>query len=416
MLSTVKGKNMPKSKLSLLFIILLNSSALCADDKDLWATIFIHGTIKSHLSMRNIATIWQGNVSKSAYATISRYFREHPIFKTQQAMQGIGLQRITFNDVINGSGAAATAHVVDYFTKQLRPNEKNFYYTFGWSGLLSATTRKKAASKLYHKLVQLKEQACRQDKNLRLRIIAFSHGGNVALNLANLENEYKRGLAINELILLAMPVQQDTDFLVTHPMFCGWIYHLYSFNDLVQGLDHISSNYFTCHHKFTPRRDFCLPDNLVQVEVSVTNVIETACVYRRTKQQGKMPVQTYHINPGHSEFWTFGWAPRGYRNYFPLYPQPIVVFVPHLVHAAQQAVNKGHRDLTLDIKPARELITIIANKYCYNMPFVKQERLQHMRKKLSNLFAPYYYTLADYRQLIKNGLRETFCQHNCCWK
>lgn len=109
------------------------------------------------------------------------------------------------------------------------------FYIYSWSGDLSFKAREKAAADLYAALNQLMndyEQKYQQKPHLRL--ITHSHGGNVALNLARQtkDNEFK----INELIMLACPVQQATKKLIDHPIF-EKVYSLYSFVDMIQVLD-----------------------------------------------------------------------------------------------------------------------------------------------------------------------------------
>lgn len=112
------------------------------------------------------------------------------------------------------------------------------FYTFGWNGNLDFKERKKASEDLYKALKEL--CAIYVDQygiRPRLRIITHSHGGNVALNLAAVAREGHDTLFfVDELIMLAVPVQQKTKDLVTEPSF-GRIYSLFSSNDMIQVID-----------------------------------------------------------------------------------------------------------------------------------------------------------------------------------
>ena len=66
-------------------------------------------------------------------------------------------------------------------------------------------------------------------------MITHSHGGNVALHLAELNNN-KSNLKIDELILLACPVQKRTCHLIADNMFTK-AYSFYSNIDMIQVLD-----------------------------------------------------------------------------------------------------------------------------------------------------------------------------------
>jgi len=115
---------------------------------------------------------------------------------------------------------------------------KNFslkeFYIFGWSGLLSENERKIVANKLYHDLIDLTKS---YEKKYHcypvIRIIAHSHGGNVALHMAKIKSTSPSPLTIRSLILLACPVQEKTMHLIDTPMFQR-IYSLYSSFDLIQ--------------------------------------------------------------------------------------------------------------------------------------------------------------------------------------
>jgi uncharacterized protein YbaR (Trm112 family) len=107
-------------------------------------------------------------------------------------------------------------------------------YAFGWSGKLSAVARFDAAKKLYHQLMILVEKyKTKWSTYPPIRIIAHSHGANVALNLALMEQMYKQGLKVHTLLLLACPVQKETMPYVMSEQF-EHLYSLYSALDMVQ--------------------------------------------------------------------------------------------------------------------------------------------------------------------------------------
>ncbi len=108
-------------------------------------------------------------------------------------------------------------------------------YLFGWSGKLDAQVREEAAQALYTQLHELRSAYKQQHgEEPFIRLICHSHGGNVALSLAKFKYE-KSPLHINELILLACPVQEKTKRYVEDPMF-GKTIAIYSTLDMVQVL------------------------------------------------------------------------------------------------------------------------------------------------------------------------------------
>ena len=108
----------------------------------------------------------------------------------------------------------------------------NNFYLFGWSGRLSQKYRSDAAKELRKAILELYNKP---NPPTHLRIITHSHGGNVALHLAEALKKDK-GIQIDELILLACPVQKRTENLVKSPSFRK-IFSLYSDGDFLQIID-----------------------------------------------------------------------------------------------------------------------------------------------------------------------------------
>ena len=110
------------------------------------------------------------------------------------------------------------------------------FYIFCWSGMLLPGSREKAAHKLYGYLSDLVAQYKKQYGAIpKIKIVAHSHGANVALNLAQ-QFKGKPNFVVDDLILLACPVQKRTAHLIESPIF-KCVYSLYSLKDMVQWLD-----------------------------------------------------------------------------------------------------------------------------------------------------------------------------------
>ncbi len=110
------------------------------------------------------------------------------------------------------------------------------FYLFGWSGHLSFEARHQAAQELCDALQEL-ITTYQKEQNItpRIRLITHSHGGNVALNLADIVPEISPFL-IDELVMMACPVQERTKELIDSDCFKR-IYSLYSSRDIIQVLD-----------------------------------------------------------------------------------------------------------------------------------------------------------------------------------
>ena len=111
------------------------------------------------------------------------------------------------------------------------------FYIFGWSGKLSSSIRQEAARYLYAELQRIvTEYKHTYNKNPIIRLLTHSHGGTVALNLARVEKkETDIPLKIDELVLMACPVQKTTKKYIQDKLF-KHTSALYSGLDMLQVL------------------------------------------------------------------------------------------------------------------------------------------------------------------------------------
>ncbi len=137
------------------------------------------------------------------------------------------------------------------------------FYTFGWSGNLDLNARKIAAQDLFCALKELvvtylEIYGCTPE----IILISHSHGGNVILHLAEIIDPDGFELKIAKAVLLACPVQNHTNHLISSNIF-ERIYSLHSHTDMIQiadpqGLHHrkqkitrplLSARHFDAHPK-----------------------------------------------------------------------------------------------------------------------------------------------------------------------
>jgi len=144
------------------------------------------------------------------------------------------------------------------------------FHLFGWSGKLSFIARREAAETLYEDLKKIRaEYKKRFGKEPAIRIITHSHGGNVALNLAAVRDEDDVDFVIDELILLACPVQMKTAEYSSDHLFKK-VYTFYSTYDVIQVIDP-QGLYGRCSHVPTfSRRCFETADNVEHIEVQIS--------------------------------------------------------------------------------------------------------------------------------------------------
>jgi len=262
-----------------------------------WITVFIHGSFGSILGFLNASDVLKDKISGTIYRKITKGMRDDVFFFRYQPILKRGLVRVipTF-DIKKTKNQFIAAYPLiksyDMITEALCPGkEKNYYYTFGWSGLMSQNSRRFEAIRLYNALSEEIIKFHAQGIYPKIRLIAHSHGGNLCLNLGavqklvNLkefsmthplsqdpdENETlkqvytimrtlpakdtahlkpdqkrfdymptKKNLEIDQLILYGTPIQPETESFVCAPVFKK-VYNFYSGEDIIQKLDWVTS-------------------------------------------------------------------------------------------------------------------------------------------------------------------------------
>lgn len=333
--------------------------------KENWITIFVHGCVglRSNFNYKTFKRLLKDKIEGTQYQKNVIETRQKPFLYTLQPMQECGL--VPVHEGKNYPSAAYfLSNLLDSQYHFWEHQEINKYYTYGWSGLLSNKQRE-CESRTFYK--DLKNEIIRLRKNglkPKIRIISYSHGALLSFNLAKIRRCFypKDKFKIDQLITLGMPVHNTTYELIDKNMFKE-IFHIYSKSDYVQRLD-----IFGPCHFFSQKRFFgCLPDNITQIELRITArplLIPKKCVpihMRRSTDQ----------SPGHIEMWFFGWAPKGYRKNFVMYPLPSSILVPYLIKVAREHKKYSH-NLKIDIRPDEEIAIIKSrdSRFCDIIPFM----------------------------------------------
>ncbi len=362
--------------------------------QETWITVFVHGimSIKKHVSLPNIIRLMKDETENTTYAQAVKIMRENPFFFENQAMQQLGLEKIYPTRRERGYASGALASLFDSVVKKSNSTINNHFYTFGWSGLISERSRKSAGEELYHALADEVEKLKDQNVNPKIRVIGYSHGGNVALNLGAVKSKFylKHPYIVDELILIGTPIQCETDHLVESNVF-KHVYNVYSSSDRVQPLDCFSFKRFFSRRTFTSRSAFSVPEKITQIEIRVTDT---------TKKKKGVPTdlpsprinplvalgKTHFLrdrSPGHTELWFFGWTPLYYRKHYPLYPLPTVAFIPHIIKHLKEYKQHIHPEETViaDLRPDYEHMIIRKAKNCNKYmiaPFFSENEIKHM--------------------------------------
>ena len=149
--------------------------------------------------------------------------------------------------------------------QELDPNRfsADHFYTFGWSGKLSHRAREADGKLLYDDIkVLLKKYKRTYGFYPAIRLLTFSHGGNVALNMVKNLPFFDNQEVNLELILVAVPVQKTTASLIEHPCI-NKSYVISSTRDLIQLVD---------VYRYDKKR--CFPERFFDTQASNCHQIE----------------------------------------------------------------------------------------------------------------------------------------------
>jgi hypothetical protein len=386
-----------------------SSQSVESQPKQMWVTIFVHGiiSIKPYLSLSNVVKFIQDKIAHTTYARTIELTRKDRFFYQHHPMQELGLLPINMHDTHQGAAACAFAQTFDHMFDYTQQPVTNRYYTFGWSGLLSPRMRYLESKILYDQILATFGHELNGEKRLKLRIVGYSHGGNVALQLAEVykTEQYTKNkkLTIDELVLIGLPVVSDTDYLVQSSLFKK-IYHFYSYGDRVQRMDCFSLTRVLSNRVFKERANFKLPEKLVQINVRIRRPIDQVQIPSTVDQQLYMLRNhrlTRTVDPGHTELWSFGWTPSNYRKNFPLNPLPFAVVTPFIIAHLD---SKPYRSLTIEVNPAFEKMIVHDDRTNNEtiMPFLTHAQLE-ATKQTALAYKPDRFTKSMYQDHIKHA-------------
>ena len=323
--------------------------------QDITMIVFVHGTIGPYPSLKTIPKFLKkvfkkenNNGKEKTKNLINQYTEElkQHSFHKNQPINKFGLKKIDLE--INDDEKQLNYYSKRTATEYKKELEKTFpnncnkikFYTFNWSGKLKNHERIIAAKDFYKALVEEKEKLKKETQSkIGIQLITHSHGGNVALNLAKAEDEYKNELEIEKLIMFGCPVQPETETFIQSKIFKN-IYHLYSSSDKMQIADFISTKGFFSKRTFKKNKQLLsLPKNLHQVEIRIDS-----------------------YKPSHYELWLRARKNTPsimYRNKFPLYPQPVSLLTPSIINLidSMDTTEKSYK-LLFDTKSQKLSINI----------------------------------------------------------
>lgn len=277
----------------------------------------------------------------------------------------------------------------------------NVYYTFGWSGLLSGRIRYLEASHLYELLLQELKKYHANNIFPKIRILAYSHGGNVIINLGNVHKAVNAPEAhIDELYLIGVPLVAEAYEPITSPLFKK-IYHIYSYGDRVQPIDCLSGGLSLSSRTFESHGSFKVPENMVQIDFRIKRIANNK-PHKKPKHINKRLFR--NASPGHSELWSFGWT-YNYRKYLPIYPLPAAAFLGYITNALQQELPTSKR-ICIDIQAFNEQIILCDTQRCITkeIPFLSYKEMNSFRSELE-AYVPHCHHKKHFDQKTEQAIK-----------
>lgn len=290
--------------------------------------VFIHGTLFP-LPSFTVFQEWAVNCwkdgEKTSYVDL---LRDKGILR-HQPLGPLGLHPVEPKLSFSANGAQLLAACLQemYTLLPLGEYESIHPYTFGWDGALSLDHRKEESRKLLVGLRSLIEKYRKlyPADQVRVQILAHSHGGNVALHMVDWIDE-KISFTVSELLLFGTPIHGETSHHVDASFF-EQVYNFHSSGDFIQIADIVSTK------KYQPARVFKQDSIITSPKVK------------------QILVEVGSYNPNHSELWFFR-RPEifFFREALPSAPLPVVAFSPLLLREIKKSLSHEHF-LKLSINP-----------------------------------------------------------------
>lgn len=426
---------MLKKSCYLSFFLLLSCTAFSTDQsninqassKKVWVNVFVHGivSIKPLTTLGNFLRFINDDFEDSPYALTINNIRHNSFFYQNQTIQAPGLYPIDIENCAPGAAACVMARIFDKVTKFNNANNaiESLYYTYGWSAVLSRSGRLEDSVTFLNQLNAEIDRLRSLGLDPIVRLIGYSHGGTVILNLALAKRLYgiMPHFEVAQAYLLGTPIQSDTDYLISDSLFKK-IYNIYSRGDRFQKLDMFSSGQFFSERKFMA---YCqlpeLPSKLTQVEIKLLRKPRRNGCCRSCNDVDCCSMLSYkkyrNVSPGHSELWFFGWTPMHYRKTFPFYPLPVVTFLPFIIDAIDPLEATHNPEcpivVTIDTSTHQMNLRDSADRCCngINRPFIDACTLESLKvEALAYAPNPALYNWCKFDQQIGKETARAYIQ------
>lgn len=166
------------------------ASRILPKRKEHYINVFVHGSFGSLLGFLSLKNVVNDDVDGTKYKNLTKKMRDDSFFYDTQPILKKGLVKIepTF-DIKKAKSKKFIAYPIinayKTISKKIIPQHKvNYFYTYGWSGLLSLNSRRQESIRFFNELSAEVDKYHKQGIYPKIRILTHSHGGNMILNIA----------------------------------------------------------------------------------------------------------------------------------------------------------------------------------------------------------------------------------------
>ncbi|KKP25544.1 MAG: hypothetical protein UR12_C0041G0003 [candidate division TM6 bacterium GW2011_GWF2_30_66] len=364
-------------------------------EKETWINVFFHGavSISPALSLETINKVKQDDLENTFYLEYVKNVRQNKFFSQNEPKQEVGLIPVDTKKINIQNSAYAISKLFDLqFLDTI-----NYYYTFGWSGLMSDKARSNDAKNFYLEFSKEIKKFHNNGIFPKVRLIGFSLGGPTCLSIAKIIKTEKLPILfyIDELILIATPIFEEALTLVSEPIFKK-IYNFYSGSDRVQVLDFSQKNRHFSKQLFESTKDFKIKDNLLQIKLEILRPIKNknGKIILSPKWKPMLPRHSVGIrksSPGHCEWWFLQYTSTLYRNTFALTPLPAVAFIPTIINNLNnnkiepKKIKLFDNKVTVKIRPFEDYMEIESSRGKTKLNFLSKDKFNLFKDIVYNL-------------------------------
>ena len=329
--------------------------------KSVGLTVFIHGTVGSSFNIFNPFVGYHDRTDEDTFSVRAlRRYRSHPAMGFDQLL---GEEGFYILNTCKGDPLLASTYLIPAYDEMSRLFEKTCdvqeYALFGWTGLLSNRARRDAGVQLYEALVDYRDRIKKMYKVIPvIRIVAHSHGGNVALYVAQGELEQQKRLEIDSLFMYGTPMQVETAPYISSPLF-RHIALGYSWGDSVQRRDFFST---AAHQSYIRMSDVTNLKKIMEKHPGCTR-----CDVRLSVEGDECCVC-------HTNMWLCG---RANPLFCWMDPLPLVTLTPQILASLEQHPICTHALINLK---SNDKQCWVAFSQCLDYPMAKKPKTNFIKK------------------------------------